>query len=136
MTNRLCICEQWQIRERNGHSATCNRANRKQIVENLKPIKAKKPIAKTSDKMAEALKEYAKKRKLFLEANPICEVLKDRPATDIHHKRGRNTIELLLDDNLWLAVSREAHRKIELNPVWAKEMGYSLIRTQTEPHKI
>ena len=116
------------IAERSGVCASHAREIRKNHANSLKPPKAKKPIAKKSDKMAEALKTYAILRRDFLKANPVCEVFKDRPATEVHHQRGRNTIELLLDTNYWLAVSREAHQKIELNPEWAKEQGYSLSR--------
>lgn len=117
-----------------GLCATHGRLARKLAEQSLKPPKTKKPIAKNSDKMAQALKEYAKLRKEFLKANPVCEVFKDRPAVDIHHMKGRATIELLLDDNYWKAVSREAHQWIELHPEEAKEKGYSLSRlASTEP---
>jgi hypothetical protein len=119
-----------------GHTASCNYARRRAEKQALKPVKAPKPIAKVSDKMAQALRQYAELRRWFLTTNPICEVFRDRPSTDVHHMKGRATIELLLDTNYWLAVSREAHQKIELNPDWAKEMGYSLSRLADEPHKI
>jgi hypothetical protein len=128
MTERDCICQPTDHKERNEHSASCNRAFRTKQANKSKPPKTKKPINKTSYKMSEALKTYAILRRDFLKSNPVCEVFKDRPATEVHHQRGRNTIELLLDTNYWLAVSREAHQKIELNPEWAKEQGYSLSR--------
>lgn len=132
-----CDCiESGKTLERNGHTGSCNRLTRKQLELENKPVKAPKPIAKTSDKMAQALKVYAVQRRDFLKANPICEVFKDRPSIEVHHMKGRATIELLLDTNYWLAVSREGHQKIELNPDWAKEMGYSLSRLADEPHKI
>lgn len=141
----LCDClNEGKPLERNGHTASCNRLTRKLQTESLKPPKTKKPIAKTSDKMNQALAQYRRKKRIFIAANPICAVFKDRPSVDIHHMMGRATIELLLDDNYWLAVSREAHQKIELNPEWAKEQGYSLTRLgklpdysiANEPHAI
>ena len=45
-------------------------------------------------------------------------------AEEVHHKRGRIG-DLLLDETHWLAVSRKGHVKIEMNPRWAKEMGFS-----------
>lgn len=86
--------------------------------------------------MAKALKEYTTLRRQFLVANPICGVFKDRPSTEVHHMKGRATIELLLDSNYWLAVSREAHQKIELNPDWAKDNGFSFSRLATDKHPI
>ena len=102
----------------------------------MKPDKVKKPIKKVGDKMADALVVYQKRRKLFLEAYPMCFVYPGKPATEIHHMKGRATIEDLLDEDYWLQVSHEAHRQIELNPEWAKAKGYSVMRTQAEPHKI
>ena len=66
----------------------------------------------------------------------------NRPITmdsDIHHMKGRGKgyadiwakekgINITLDVLYWLPVHREGHQKIELNPNWAKEMGYSLTR--------
>jgi len=67
--------------------------------------------------------------------------------SDIHHKMGRtgyadkwardNDISLLIDARFFLAVSRTDHQWIELNPVKAKELGYSYSRlakheTETE----
>jgi len=48
-------------------------------------------------------------------------------ATEVHHMKGREGV-MLLDTKYWLAVSREGHVKIELNPEWAKEMGFSVSR--------
>lgn len=48
-------------------------------------------------------------------------------ATEVHHMKGREGA-LLNDTKYWLAVSREGHIRIENNPEWAKEMGYSLSR--------
>jgi hypothetical protein len=36
--------------------------------------------------------------------------------------------DLLTDRRYMLPVSDRGHKKIELNPDWAKEMGYSLSR--------
>lgn len=94
-------------------------------------------LKKVSPKMAKALQEYSKLRKVFLEANPQCAVYPELRSEEVHHMKGRATIELLLDDNYWLAISRKAHTEIELNPEWAKQRGYSISRlAKTEPHKI
>jgi len=41
-----CICQEFDIRERNGHTATCNRAQRKAEKESLNPKKKPVKIAK------------------------------------------------------------------------------------------
>lgn len=101
-----------------------------------KEIKIRKPIPKVSKKRAIENAKYTVKRLEFLgkPENRICPVT-GQEATDVHHKMGRvgfadqwariNNIPLLLDVRFWLAVSREGHNKIEMNPEWAKEKGYS-----------
>ena len=48
-------------------------------------------------------------------------------ATEVHHKKGRIG-KLLTEISYFLGVCRECHSKIELEPIWAKENGYSLNR--------
>ena len=94
-------------------------------VSNAKPPK---PISKKSAKRIDEEKVYNKKKKDYLIAFPHCEVKKCRKdSTDIHHKKGR-VGSLLTDDNYFMAVCRGCHSEIELNPIWAKENGYSLDR--------
>lgn len=85
----------------------------------------KKPIKKTSDKRAKENKSYLTLREVFLK-DKFCPIT-GQIATQIHHKKGRIG-SLLCDVRYWLAVSDEGHKKIELNPIWAKEQGYSLSR--------
>lgn len=134
MTCSIPDCD--NLAERNGICATHNREQRKAIKESLKPNKKPVRIKKVSDKMGEALKEYAKESQQFLLNNTKCAVYPNRPSTEVHHMKGRATIELLLDKRYWLPVSRPGHRRIELNPEWAKAKGFSLSRLATEPHKI
>lgn len=74
--------------------------------------------------------EYLRKRKEFLSLpeNEFCAVFPWLRSTEIHHKKGRIG-KLLTDERHFLAVSHEGHRKIENNPEWAYEMGYSIRRT-------
>lgn len=117
-----------KIAERSGKCATCSRAERKEA-ERAKRVKmVVKEIRKVSPKMAFALSEYNKKRKVFLADFWTCKCCQSKTATEIHHKKGRATIELLLDEQYWLPVCRTCHHRIELNPPWAKEKGYSLER--------
>lgn len=87
-----------------------------------------KKIAKRSKKGQKEDRQYTIKRLRFLAqpGNQRCPVT-GQMATEIHHMKGR-VGDLLLDQKYWLAVSREGHRKIEENPDWAKEMGYSISR--------
>ena len=120
-----CSCtESGQPVERNGHTASCNRMTRKGA--KVKPKKEAKPIPKVSPKMAAALQIYSNKKKELIEGK-VCGVC-GLDAKDIHHKKGRNTIELLLDERYWLFVCRHCHSIIENRPLWAKEFGYSLDR--------
>ncbi|MFD2600191.1 hypothetical protein ACFSQ3_14630 [Sphingobacterium corticis] len=47
--------------------------------------------------------------------------------TDVHHKKGRIN-NLLTDETYFLPVCRSCHQVIELNPVLAKELGFSQSR--------
>lgn len=44
-------------------------------------------------------------------------------ATEVHHRNKRRGWDLL-DQSEWLAVSREAHRRIESEKTWAREQGF------------
>jgi hypothetical protein len=86
-----------------------------------KPIKG---LRKVSLKRGKENREYLKLRQLFLTANPKCQVCREKKAVDVHHKRGRIG-QLLTDIKHFLAVCRGCHTRIETNPLWAKEQGYS-----------
>lgn len=72
---------------------------------------------------------YSVNRKIYLNRpeNRWCPVFPSKRAIEVHHKKGRIG-SLYLDERYWLAVSDQGHKKIELNPKWAKEKGYSLSR--------
>lgn len=89
--------------------------------EKAKPAK----ISPLSKKRKAENKEYLTLRDVFLNGK-ICPITKQK-ATQVHHKKGRIG-KLLTDVRFWLAVSAEGHKKIEENPEWAKENGYSLNR--------
>ena len=86
------------------------------------------PIKKVSDKRKTENKDYTKVRKVFLESLIFCQVKGCKGlATEVHHKKGRIG-KLLTDISYFLGVCRECHNKIELEPKWGKENGYSLNR--------
>lgn len=131
-----CINHPDRITEgRTDYCASCNRANRK--LDNIKPLEDPKPIKKQSDEMARMTAIYSRIAAKFLKRHPKCAVIPTLPATEIHHKAGRSItayydeyaeqrgICLLIDERLFLPVSREGHNEIELRPEWAKRMGYS-----------
>lgn len=97
----------------------------------FKPLKKNSELSYQIPKMSVKRKaqndEYLKLRKEFLKVNTICPVTGEK-ATEIHHKKGREG-KLLTDVNYFLAVSRKGHQQIELNPIWAKEKGFSIDRT-------
>ena len=102
-------------------------------------LKQKTPIRKVSEKQEKLNKEYSILRKEFLSLpeNQICPITKQL-TTDVHHKKGRkgfaddwareNNIPLITDVRFFLAVSRIGHDKIENNPEWAYENGFSIRR--------
>lgn len=75
--------------------------------------------------------EYLIRRKEYLLIHPSCEAKIvsncSMEATEIHHKAGRLG-SLLVDDTNFLAVCRNCHQFIELNPKIAKELGFSTNR--------
>ena len=97
-----------------------------------KVIKKKAPIKKVSDKRKEDNAVYKKLRDEFMsqKENQICPIT-GKPTTDLHHKKGR-VGKLFLDTRYWVALSREGHKFVEENPIWAKENGYSLSRLSND----
>lgn len=91
---------------------------------NIKKIKI--TLRKFSKKRQSQMNEYKKIRVEFLKANPNCAVC-NCEATDVHHVKGRIG-DLLTDIHHFLAVCRICHVRIENNPEWAKEKGYSKSR--------
>lgn len=82
-----------------------------------------------SKKRQKVNREYSKLAKAFKEAHPICMVQSKScsgVATEIHHKKGRG--EFLCDVSTFVAVCRNCHNMVELNPIWAKQAGFSQSR--------
>lgn len=114
---------------------TCKESRKKPPNLKLKSL-YKKPQRFSKKRQIQEL-QYLADRIVFLSKpeNQTCPITK-QPTTEIHHVRKRrgfadeyarlNNIPLLLDQRFWLAVSREGHQKIEDNPEWAFENGYSI----------
>jgi hypothetical protein len=117
-------------------STSCTESEKKYKEEKLKERQKKpnlqlskmKPMKKVSDKRALENIIYKSERIKFLQLpeNRICPIT-NQPTTDVHHMKGRIG-SLLLDKRFWKALSREGHKFVEENPIWAKENGYSLNR--------
>lgn len=97
-------------------------------------FKKRKPLKKVADKRRRELAIYSANRKAYLEANPFCAVFPWLPATDIHHRYGREN-ERLNDMEFWIAVSRPGHDKIHNNPEWAYENGYLLLKNSIQKNE-
>ena len=87
-----------------------------------KRLQRRKRLNPVSGKRRDMRGEYAAARRAFL-AGRRCAVHPELPATEVHHMAGRDG-DRLMDQSLWLPVSREGHRRIHDNPAWAYRMGY------------
>jgi len=82
-----------------------------------------------SKKMQRIDAEYSKRRGVFLTDYPMCQAALPGctgRSTDVHHKKGRGKYHN--DVSTWLSVCRTCHNWIELNPIEAKELGFSIKR--------
>tara|TARA_R100001244_G_scaffold66422_1_gene54662 strand:- start:575 stop:892 length:318 start_codon:yes stop_codon:yes gene_type:complete len=94
-----------------------------------KQKKKAKAISKVSKSRKLDLKLYEQARDEYLNNNPICNVCNEAHTDCVHHKAGRIG-SLLYNPRYFLAVCGACHDTIENNPEWAKEMGFSVIRTK------
>lgn len=127
---KICSCcntEQliWKNHNGNKYCKQCWLTN------NSKPLpkKISKPIKAKSDKQAALDQLYSVMRKDFLSLHPSCQARLQGctlQSTDVHHKKGRG--EYYLDKTTWLSVCRSCHTWIELNPIKAKELNFSINR--------
>jgi len=119
----------------------CQQHNWQRLHPGQSIYKKQKSIKPVADKRKEENQtEYNPNRDQFLLNNSTCQVLGCcNDSCDVHHKKGKvgyanDTkrllgIKLLWDVDFFLAVCREHHGEIEVNPTWAKNMGYSVSRS-------
>ena len=119
----------WKAKTRD-HGALCKdcwqsyKSGETSLITSKNSLK-RKAINPISDKRSKELAEYRKLRDVYMIVNPICEVRGcSRRATDLHHKVSREFA--LLDTDVFMAVCRECHNKIEENDKWARDNGYKL----------
>ena len=94
--------------------------------------KKQKSIPKFSKKREEENEIYFELREKFLVLKKNCEAGLPgctKIPTQVHHGAGRVGSNFL-NLETWLAVCRMCHRKIEMNPIEAKELGLSVSRLQ------
>jgi len=138
----FCLCGNPSENEETGDCASCG-ANKRKAARNAskkaEALKFKRRIPKFSKKRLKENTEYNRESRKFIEGKQ-CAVFPELKATDVHHMKGRigyadqwareNHVTLLMDQRYWLPVSRPGHSKIELNPRWAREIGFSIERSE------
>jgi len=87
-----------------------------------------RPVSK---KRAKQLRVYSKIRKVFLDSK-MCDACKVRPATEVHHRRGRIG-SALLDESYFMAICRGCHSAIHNNPSWAHAKDYLVRQSPRQP---
>lgn len=87
------------------------------------------PIRKKSRKRSRQNAAYLKARKAFLLEHPACAACGE-PATEIHHKAGREG-EWLNYQPLWMSVCHTCHQRITHNPKEAEMLGWTIRIYQT-----
>lgn len=85
------------------------------------------PIRRVSKKRAREGREYATKRRIFLERNPLCQIKSKvctKHATVIQHSRGR-VGKLFLDERWWIASCWACNDYCDnYEKKWAMENGF------------
>lgn len=91
----------------------------------------KKPVkgARFSVKRSAAERQYLKRSREWRENRPFCEI--GSPVCTIHtqcvnHKKGKDSIEMLLNPEYWEASCFACNRWIEENDAWARAHGHKL----------
>lgn len=92
-----------------------------------KPTVRQYPISKRSTKKAAEDRIYSKKRKKFLEDNPMCQIhLQDclGLASEIHHTySGKDRATHYLEIETWLGTCRNCHQWVHLHSKEARNLG-------------
>jgi hypothetical protein len=97
-----------------------------------KPAKEKKnqKIAQFSKKRQRANRKYAEKSQPLWRGRH-CEIRAPGctgTAQGIHHKKGKSSIELLLDERYWIPSCNHCNNWVEIYPTEAEKLGFKLSR--------
>lgn len=120
---------------RQEREARRNDENRRRRIEAIKRSREpkRKRIAPMSEHRRAELLDYGIARKLFLRQRPNCEACpkmvgmhpcvdaRSHPATDVHHKKGRQG-KLLLNQKHWIPCCSHSHDFIHRNPAIARAL--------------
>lgn len=102
----------------------------------MTPLERRTRIRAVSKKRVKQGRIYTKKRKVFLEANPLCAAAPwhelmdtecDGIATTIQHKQGRIG-DLYLDESHWIGLSMPCHCWVNAFPALAVQYGLAELR--------
>lgn len=90
------------------------------------------PIKQVSEKREQLYKKYKPLRSAFLKANPLCQLRLlncTGKSQYIHHKKGKSSEELYLDEKFWMASCSNCNLDVESYPL-AYEKGLKIHRNQ------
>ena len=88
-----------------------------------------KKIKQISEHHKKTLDEYSPKRKVFLEKRKYCELKLNgctHLSTCVHHKKGKHSKQLYLDEKFWMASCINCNRVVEEIGEKAYELGLKI----------
>ena len=91
--------------------------------------KTQKKIKQISESYKQTLKEYKPIRESFLNKHAYCELKLNgctHFATCVHHKKGKHSKQLYLDENYWMASCINCNRVVEAIGEKAYELGLKI----------
>lgn len=97
----------------------------------LRTDKKPKALRQFTPKRQKVNLVYDRKARDFREANPFCRInspVCTRATQGVHHKKGKSTIELLLDKNFWMPACNACNLWVEENHKEAVKLGFKLSR--------
>src|SRR5687768_4799524 len=86
-------------------------------------------IRKVSKKREGVNREYFKRSRIFRKANPLCAIKAEgcsKLTEGVHHMRGKENLEKLMDENYWLPACNRCNNYCESHSAWARENGFKL----------
>jgi hypothetical protein len=119
LQSKPATLQAWQQRSRNRAIAKAR----------LNP-QPRRPLAAATPKRAAQNREYSRRRKIHLAANPFCKRC-GNAATEIHHAKGR-TGNLLTDARFFVALCHDCHMFVTANFNEACALGLSATRFHNE----
>ena len=94
------------------------------------PIK-KKPykMKKVADSRVAANATYKEASAEFRKRNPSCAINSPectKNTQGVHHMKGKQTVDRLLDETFWMPACNRCNNYIEIHDAWARERGFKL----------